>query len=137
MPPRDVSESIASLLISNRGPVCAGSQAALEGGYGIAATLESDTLDVVLTFRCGHAYCCMEWGCHMGLEANGPWQRLRETLSRQNASLPDRFMLKLYCVVEEEAMFYDLARPDPHRKGVYALAPAKASSYDVTVVENR
>ena len=65
--PVDVTAILAELLARNRGPDPLDPDRRRVPDYGVAASLEGNTLALVLTFRKGAAYCYMEWGCHLGL----------------------------------------------------------------------
>jgi hypothetical protein len=129
----DISKTFVALLAGNRGPDLNGSEG--RRVYGITATLAADSIDLVLTFRRPNGYCCMEWGCHLGLHDGERWLGLRQALLADGISAPDQLRLWLRCIVEEGAMFYDFSRPDPNQRGVYAFKPAAAYSYEVSTSE--
>jgi hypothetical protein len=66
---------------------------------------------MVLTFRRGAAYCCMEWGCHLPLFNGKRWDRLRGALAAYAVPAPTQLKLRLTCVIEERAIFFDPFRP--------------------------
>ena len=101
--------------------------------YGVAATLVGDVLNVVLTFQKDCDYCCMEWGCHLMLFDGQRWERLREIFTAQGVIVPSILKLRLTCIIEEGAYFFDFAKPDP--KGEFEFAPVKALQYEVTTAE--
>jgi hypothetical protein len=43
--------------------------------------------------------------------------------------------LRLTVVIEDGAIFFDLAKPDPTRRGWYAFAPVAARRYQASTVE--
>jgi hypothetical protein len=132
----DITQILAELLSHNRGRDPLNPDGRQPPDYGVAATLEGSTLDMVLTFRSGAAYCCMEWGCHLGLTPHGQrWHALRRALAAHGVAAPPRLKLQLTCVVEEGAVFFDLFRPDPKRRGWYAFAPVAAHRYQVSTAE--
>jgi hypothetical protein len=97
--------------------------------------LEGNTLCVVLTFRAGCAYCCMEWGCHLALADGTRWDGLRRALAEHGVAAPEHLELRLACVVEEEAVFFDPFAPDPDRRGWYTFRPVAAHRYQVSATE--
>jgi hypothetical protein len=131
----DVSLVLAELLSRNRGPDPLNPEVRLRPDYRVAATLEGSTLDMVLTFREGAAYCCMEWGCHMAMTNGRRWDRLREVLDAKGVAVPPRLDLRLEVVIEEGALFFDLFRPDPSRRGWYAFKKVAACRYQESAVE--
>ena len=131
----DVSDAIYYLLADNRSPDPDNPDVRRPPEYRIAATLDGDLLELVLTFRRECAYCCMEWGCHLGFVAGERWLTLRQVLSAENARLPDKLRMRLRCVIEEGARFFDLSLPDRERRDRYAFKSADAFSYEVSVVE--
>jgi hypothetical protein len=131
----DVTPVLADLLAHNRGPDPADPDKRQPPDYGVAATLAGNTLDIVLTFRRGSAYCCWEWGCHLGLTDGKRWDVLRQVLAARGAADPPRLTLRLTCVVEEGAVFFDLTRPDRARRGWYTFAPAAGHRYEAIAKE--
>jgi hypothetical protein len=131
----DVTAILAELLARNRGPDPLDPETRRPPDYGVAASLEGDTLSVVLTFRKGAAYCCMEWGCHLALTDGKRWDGLRRALTAQGVPSPSRLELRLSCVVEEGAVFFNPFRPDPTRRAWYAFEPVAAHHYQVSAVE--
>src|SRR5207249_3237120 len=73
----DVTTILAGLLARNRGPDPLHPDRRQPPNYGVAASLEGNVLSMVLTFRKGSAYCCMEWGCHLPLTNGKRWDGLR------------------------------------------------------------
>lgn len=72
----------------------------------------------------------MEWGCHLDGRL---WQTLHESLEAFGAVVPPNLRLQIHCIIEEGAVFFDFAQPDPSRRGWYAFSTAAA--YDYKVVE--
>lgn len=133
--PVDVTEMLLALLARNRGPDPLDPDAPRQPNYGIAASLEGDTLDVVLTFRRHAVYCCMEWGCHLALHDGQHWDQLRRSFAARCVGVPQRLRLRLTCVIEEGSVFFDFAQPDQTRRGWYAFKPAAAYRYEASAVE--
>jgi hypothetical protein len=131
----DVTAALAELLARNRGPDPLNPDQRRAPDYGVAASLEGNTLAVVLTFRREAAYCCMEWGCHLALFDGKRWDALRRALAAHGVMTPPRLELQLSCVVEEGAVFFDLFKPDPTRRGWYAFESVAAYHYQVSAVE--
>jgi hypothetical protein len=131
----DITRILAELLARNRGPDPLNPDVRQTPDYGIGATLDGTTLDMVLTFRCGAAYCCMEWGCHLRLHNGIRWHALRRALAVHGVVAPPRFDLRLVCAIEEGAVFFDIFRPDKTRRRWYAFAPAAAGSYQASASE--
>lgn len=131
----DVSHILADLLGRNSGPDPLNPDGRLPANYGVAASLDGNLLSLTLAFRCGVAYCCPEASCHLPLSDARRWVKLREAFASCQFALPARLELRLSCVIEEGALFFDFHRPDPHRRGWYAMKPAEASRYELTTVE--
>ena len=131
----DVTSILKGLLDANRGPDPANPDARQLPTYGVTASLEGDVLDIVLTFKRGHAYCCMEWGCHLALFNGRRWQRLHESLAQSGVVAPQSLRLHLLCKIEEGAVSFDFSKPDRSRRGWYAFAPVAAHDYKVVTVE--
>ncbi len=133
----DISSVFEALLAKNKGPV-SGSPGARESPiYGVSASIEGGGIDLTLTFRTGCAYCCMEWGCHLGAYETRWWNSLRQELVDRGIRGPGRLELRLTVVVEEGALFFDFSRRVSLDcvRGEYQLRPAKATEYRETVVE--
>ncbi len=131
----DVTPVLAELLARNRGPDPLNPESRRPPDYGVAASLEGNVLAVVLTFRRGAAYCCMECRCHLPLFNGKRWDDLRRTLAAHGVAVPPRLELRLSCVVEEGAIFFDPFKPDPTRRRWYAFMPAMAHDYQVSATE--
>ena len=133
--PVDVTLILKDLLAANRGPDPTDPETRQSPEYGVAASLEGNVLDVVLTFKKDRAYCCMEWGCHLALLDGKQWDKLRHLLSESAMVAPKSLRLQLSCKIEEGAVFFVLSKPDPSRRGWYAFAPVAAHEYKVVAVE--
>jgi hypothetical protein len=131
----DVTAILAEYLAGHRGPDPADPDRRRRPDYGVTAGLVGNVLEVVLTFRRGCAYCCYEWGCHLDLTEGKRWDGLRRCLATAGIATPPQLEIRLACVVEDGAAFFDPARPDPARRGWYAFAPAVAYRYTATAVE--
>lgn len=131
----DVTLILKRLLAANRGPDPTDPARRQSPDYGVAASLEADVLDVVLTFKKDRAYCCMEWGCHLSLHDGKRWNKLREEIADAGAIAPSRLRLHLSCKIEEGALFFDFTKPDRRMRGWYAFAPRAAQEYEVAAVE--
>jgi hypothetical protein len=131
----DVTDVFAELLARNRGPDPLDPDARQPPDYGVAASLDGRALSVVLTFRRGAAYCCMEWGCHLALTDGKRWEGLRRALAAHGIAAPAQLELRLSCVIEEGAVFFNLFRPDPTRRNWYAFEPVAAHHYGASAVE--
>jgi hypothetical protein len=131
----DVTLILKELLAGNRGPNPLDPESRQSPNYGVVASLEGNTLEVVLTFRKDAAYCCMEWGCHLPLLGGKRWERLRRALAAHGVAVPPRLELSLTCVIEDGAVFFDLSKPDRSRRGWYAFAPVTAHRYQITALE--
>ena len=95
--------------------------------YGFRAENLTDDcacFDLIVTFKAGEKYCCMEWGCHFGLLSDpADWRRIRRVLRDRGLEwLPLLTIRRLRVIVEEGALF-------DHQRQNYA--PAKAFTYDV------
>ena len=131
----DITLIVKELLAANRGPNPTDPDARQSPAYGVTASLEGNVLDVVLTFKKDHAYCCMEWGCHLALFDGRRWQRLHEALAQSGVIAPPYLRLQLFCKIEEGAVFFDFSKPDRSKRGWYAFAPVAAHNYKVVTVE--
>jgi hypothetical protein len=85
------------------------------GYYGVGVENvagDGSELDVVLTFRSGTRYCCMEPGCQWGYWAEGGWSLLRECLDRNGLHhLPLPTVRRFRGVIEEGAVFDTVPAP--------------------------
>ena len=133
--PIDVTLILKELLAANRGPNPSDPETRQSPDYGVAASLEGNVLDVVLTFKKDCAYCCMESGCHLALFDGKRWDKLRHSLFESGVVAPNSLCLQLSCKIEEGAVFFDFSKPDPSRRGWYAFAPVAAHEYKVVTVE--
>jgi hypothetical protein len=131
----DVTDVFAELLAGNRGPEPLNPDARQRPNYGVVASLAGHTLSVVLTFRRGAAYCCLEWGCHLALTDGRRWDALRRALAARGIVAPSRLELALSCVIEEGVVVYDTSRPDPTRLGRYAFEAVAAQHDTVSAIE--
>jgi hypothetical protein len=131
----DITPILAELIARNRGPDPLNPNVRRAPDYGVAATLEGSTLDMVLTFRSGAAYCCYEWGCHLGLFDGKRWHGLRRALAAHGVAAPPRLELQLVCDVEDGAVFFDMSKPDKTRRGWYGFAPVATRNYQRTASE--
>jgi hypothetical protein len=131
----DVTEILTGLIARNRGPDPLNPGTARKPDYGIEASLERNVLSVELTFRRGAAYCCMEYGCHLALNNGRFWKEMRAGLASQGINISTRLDLRLSCVIEDGALFFNLARPDPIRLNWYSFEPAAAYHYDISARE--
>jgi hypothetical protein len=103
--------------------------------YGVVASIEEGVIQLELTFRRGEAYCCYEHGCHLELYNNRRWEWLRRELSQRNLPAPPHLELHMTVVIDEGALFFDLFKPDPTRRGWYAFAPVEARRYERSLLE--
>jgi hypothetical protein len=131
----DVTEILTDLVARNRGPDPLNPDTPRKPDYGIEASLQGNVLSVVLTFRRGSAYCCMEHGCHLALTDGRRWDDLRARLASRQIIVSACLELRLSCVVEEGALFFNWARPDRTRLGWYSFEPAAAYRYEVSASE--
>lgn len=131
----DVTPIFAAQLARNRGPTADDPTAREPPNYVVSARLNGAVIDLTLTFRAGAAYCCCEWGCHLGLFQGERWGWLRRELASGALPVPDRLELRLAVSVEPGALFFDYARPVPGRRGLYELKPAEALRYQEVVTE--
>jgi hypothetical protein len=131
----DITPALAAMLARNRGldPRAPETWGDRQGGvdYGVRAALDGGVVEFELTFRAGSPYCCMEWGCHLGL-LESRWTRLRLSLTEHGIEPPPCLELHLTVVVEDGALFFDPSRPDPTRLGWYELRPAGGQRYEAT-----
>jgi hypothetical protein len=131
----DVTSVFAAYFARNQGPDPNKPEQAQPPDYGVVASLEGAIIALELTFRRGSAYCCYEYGCHLNLYSGKRWKWLRRELEVRKIVLPSRLELRLTVVVEGGALFFDLSKPDPTRRGWYAFASAEARRYGVDVLE--
>jgi hypothetical protein len=131
----DLTSTFAAHLARNQGPDPDSPDRRQVPDYGVLAGWEDGVVSVVLTFRCGSAYCCYEAGCHVAYHSREWWVWLREELTARGVDVPPRLRLHLEVVVEEGALFFDFSRPDPTRRGRYEFAPSNANRYEVDVDE--
>jgi hypothetical protein len=131
----DVTLILKDLLAANRGPNPNDPETRQSPDYGVAASLEGNVLDVLLTFKKDRAYCCMEWGCHLALFDARRWEKLHEALAESGVVAPPGLRLQLCCKIEEGAVFFDFSKPDHTRRGWYGFAAVAAHNYKVVTVE--
>lgn len=131
----DVTLILAERMARKRGPDPLHPGSYQPSDYGVAASLEENVLDMVITFRSGSAYCCMEWGCHWTCYNGRRWEDLRKVLAAHDVAVPPKLEMRLSCVIEEGAIFFDFSKPVPTRRGWYAFAPVDAYHYQVSTVE--
>jgi hypothetical protein len=131
----NITQVFTTYLAQNRGPVLGDPQLRQAPNYGVTASLEGATIFLTLTFRAGCAYCCYEWGCHLNLRETQRWEWLRQVLSAQGLLPAERLELCVVVVVEAGALFFDWSRPDPTRRGRYAVAPSETRQYKVVIHE--
>jgi len=131
----DITAVLAELLTGNRSPDPANPDCRRQAQYGVLASLKGSVLAVTLTFRRDCVYCCHEWGCHLGLFGDKRWHGLRTALAAHGIAPPPRLELRLECVVEEGAVFFNFSRPDSSRRGWYAFAPVLAHRYEAVSAE--
>jgi hypothetical protein len=134
--PVDVTNLFATYFGRNQGPRADDPNAHQPADYGLAASLDGETVALTLTFRTGAAYCCYEWGCHADMLNGKRWDRLREVFAASGLVLPERMRMRVAVVVEPDALFFDFARPIPGKRGSFALKPAGARLYEITVAED-
>lgn len=62
--------------------------------------------DLILTFRSGVRYCCIQFGCHLGdIDAPEYWSSLREAMDRHGLGpIPLPILRRVRVVVEEGAL---------------------------------
>jgi hypothetical protein len=132
----DVTPIFVEYLAGNRGPDPADPKHRQRPNYGVVATLTDAVLEVELTFRTGSAYCCYAWGCHVALSPGKRWDGLRRRLAEHGITAPPQIELRWAMVIEEGAIFFDLFRPDPTRRGWYAFAPVAAARYQGRATES-
>jgi hypothetical protein len=131
----DVTPVFERYFARNRGPVPDDPDRRQKPDYGVMACLDGASVDLILTFRAGSAYCCSQWGCHLNLREGKRWDWLRRELSADGLTPPGQLELRLAVVVEDGALFFNYSRPDPARRGRYAFAPAEAQRYQHVVAE--
>ena len=131
----DVTPVLIAYLVGNRGLDPPDPDRRLPPDYSVAATLHGHVLDLTLTLRRGRAYCCAEWGCHLGLFEGMRWKPLRRCFADAGIDTPMPLELRLTCVVEEGARFFDIGRPDPTRRFWYAFRESEAFRYEERSIE--
>jgi hypothetical protein len=133
----DVTSILKELLAANRGPDPADPETRQSPDYGVAASLDGNVLDVVLTFKKDRPYCCMEWGWHLALFDGRQWDRLHQAIADAGVVAPPSLQRQLSCKIEEGALFFDFSKPDGNRRGWHAFSPVAAHEYEVVKVELR
>ena len=134
----DLTPAYAALLARNLGPIPGDAEARRPAQYGVSAEFDRGVVDLTLTFHSGAAYCCYEWGCHLGLDEVGTWPWLRGELAARGVPSPGPLRVRLTVVVEAGALFFDWTRPRPSARGRgwYEFAPAAARRYALVVSED-
>ena len=59
-----------------------------------------------------------------------------EGLAAHGIVAPPQIEVRMTCVIEEGAVFFDFMKPDPARRGWYAFAPAAAHRYQAKAIED-
>ncbi len=131
----DVTPVFVADLARNRGPVPGDPDSQQTPDYGVSAGLDGGVVELALTFRTGSAYCCSEWGCHLGCSDDTWWGWLRRELSARGVEAPPHLELHLTVVVEAGALFFDFRRPDRSRRGWYDFSPAQGHRYHHVITE--
>ncbi|MCE9634309.1 MAG: hypothetical protein K8T90_01275 [Planctomycetes bacterium] len=133
----DLTSAYAALLARNLGPVPGDSEARRPAEYGVSAAFDRGVVYLTLTFRSGAAYCCYEWGCHLGLDEVETWPWLRGELAARGVASPGLLRVRLTVVVEAGALFFDWTRPRPSARGRgwYEFAPEAARRYEEVFTE--
>jgi hypothetical protein len=78
------------------------------GYFGLeVSNLSSDgsEFDLTLTLKAGVRYCCVEWGCHLGLYDSEWFRKVKDRLKAKGfASLPPMTVRNLHVLVEKGAI---------------------------------
>ncbi|MDP1796090.1 MAG: hypothetical protein Q8K78_01340 [Planctomycetaceae bacterium] len=131
----DVSSVFAKRLARNRGPIPGDPVHRQPPNYGVEAHCDGERLFLTLTFQAGSAYCCSIWGCHLDYQPSKRWDALRDDLMRLGLSVPNRIHLQIAVIVEKGALFFDMSRPDPLRRGWYEFVARDVVRYEDSIVE--
>jgi hypothetical protein len=135
MMPIDVTHVSAGVFARSRGPDQSQPGAQIPVRYGIKATMDGKILEVELTFLCKSVYCCYEHCCHLPLFTGNRWDRLRQEFSDHGVAVEDQLELRLTCIIQDGAVFFDFSKPDPNRRGWYGFKAEDAYQYRVTEYE--
>lgn len=101
----DVTPAFVEYTAGNRGPTPTDPDASEHPDYGLAATLDGTTIDLILTFRAGATYCCGEWPCHFLLFSSNRWDKLRRALAAGGVEVAGQLELRVEVIIEEGALF--------------------------------
>jgi hypothetical protein len=78
------------------------------GYFGLeVSNISSDDseFDLALTFKSGVRYCCIKWGCHIGLYASDWFRTVRRRLAARGITeLPPMTVRNLHVLVEKGAI---------------------------------
>jgi hypothetical protein len=105
------------------------------GYYGVRLehmASDGSEFDLVLTFRSGVRYCCIELGCHCGIRGPRYWSGLRKELDAYGLSELPLPTIRIVRVVVEEGALIDLGgvprshRAWEHEEGPFAPAEGEA-----------
>jgi hypothetical protein len=132
---QDVTATLQELLSTNRGLTLKDGAARVPTEYSVTCFLADDVVEMTLTFLRGRTYCCMESGCHLRLLDGTRWTGLRNALEAAGTVPPSRLHLRLTVVVEDGALFFDFAKPEPGPPGRYSFARSGAHRYEVDAEE--
>ena len=73
--------------------------------FGIQASLQGRIINVKLTFLAGERYCCSQPACHLELDENDGWERLRELLDENGIELTKPSVFKCEMAIRDGASF--------------------------------
>jgi len=120
---------LAKLLKCNRGPSGERVGERATPKYFSSLHYDGEEFAAVLKFESGQFYCCLERSCHIGFQNDSLWTSIRSELARLGQTVPDQFRLEIETIIEDDAMFFDLGKPVPDRKGWYKFGGQRAMSY--------
>lgn len=72
-----------------------------------AISEDGHCVDLLLTFKAGKRYCCVEPNCHFGLHSFADWDKLHQLFVKHKAEVVRPTMLRLRGIVEQGAFIYD------------------------------
>jgi hypothetical protein len=98
------------------------------GYYGVRlenVAPDGSSIDLVVTFRSGVRYCCMETGCHFGVGHEGYWSRLRKDMNAHHLSHIPLPTIRVVRMLVEDGCLIDLSpgKPRTQKAMTYEVGP--------------
>jgi hypothetical protein len=132
----DLTDHFSAQLARNTSPDPSVLGARLPACYHVAALYHHGRVLLTLTLLREHAYCCAEWGCHMGGWSDANWHQLRAVIEARGQAASPCLTIDLTVVVQAGARCYDFMRPIRGHTGEYEFTPQSAGAYTHQLCED-